>query len=176
MNSKILEEFKNNRNIVSLFTDSEDALGYCSGIILDYDEDYLLFNSIEDGKDDGLMLFNTSDIFRINIDGKHEKKLDSLFDKNNKKEYNLEYKESLLDTVLNYSKENNLVISVCLDYSLFDGYIMGFVSSYDEDTLIIDSYDEFGEADGKTYINIDDIGHIMVLSSSEKALQEKINL
>ena len=176
MNSKILDEFKSNEKIVSLFTDSEDVLGYCSGIVLDYDEDYLIFNSIEDGNDDGLMIFNTSDIFRIDTDGKHEKKLDSLFDKNNKKEYKLEYGENLLDTVLDYSKKNNLVISVCLDYSLFDDYVMGFVSSYDEETLIIDSYDEFGEADGKTYINIDDIGHIMVLSSSEKALQEKINL
>lgn len=117
MKKEMLENFKKNKKLVSLYSNVENKDAFNVGFIVDYDSKFLLLNSISEyGKYDGILLIYIDDIFRIDIDSNYENKLLRLL--NNKEITNYKFKKigSCIEKLFNYAKENNSIISI----SFFD--------------------------------------------------------
>ena len=175
MKKKMLENFKKNKKLVSLYSNVENKDTFNVGFIVDYDSKFLLLNSISEyGKYDGILLIYIDDIFRIDIDSNYENKLLRLL--NNKEITNYKFKKigSCIEKLFNYAKENNSIISISFFDSDYKSDVIGKVKSYNTNLVEICCYDEYGKVDGISYINISEINYASLDSLDEKMITNLI--
>ena len=171
----MLENFKKNKKLVSLYSNVENKDAFNVGFIVDYDSKFLLLNSISEyGKYDGILLIYIDDIFRIDIDSNYENKLLRLL--NNKEITNYKFKKigSCIEKLFNYAKENNSIISISFFDSDYKSDVIGKVKSYNTNLVEICCYDEYGKVDGISYINISEINYASLDSLDEKMITNLI--
>lgn len=175
MKKEMLENFKKNKKLVSLYSNVENKDTFNVGFIVDYDSKFLLLNSISEyGKYDGILLIYIDDIFRIDIDSNYENKLLRLL--NNKEITNYKFKKigSCIEKLFNYAKENNSIISISFFDSDYKSDVIGKVKSYNTNLVEICCYDEYGKVDGISYINISEINYASLDSLDEKMITNLI--
>lgn len=175
MKKEMLENFKKNKKLVSLYSNVENKDAFNVGFIVDYDSKFLLLNSISEyGKYDGILLIYIDDIFRIDIDSNYENKLLRLL--NNKEITNYKFKKigSCIEKLFNYAKENNSIISISFFDSDYKSDVIGKVKSYNTNLVEICCYDEYGKVDGISYINISEINYASLDSLDEKMITNLI--
>lgn len=175
MKKEMLENFKKNKKLVSLYSNVESKDAFNVGFIVDYDSKFLLLNSISEyGKYDGILLIYIDDIFRIDIDSNYENKLLRLL--NNKEITNYKFKKigSCIEKLFNYAKENNSIISISFFDSDYKSDVIGKVKSYNTNLVEICCYDEYGKVDGISYINISEINYASLDSLDEKMITNLI--
>ena len=175
MKKEMLENFKKNKKLVSLYSNVENKDAFNVGFIVDYDSKFLLLNSISEyGKNDGILLIYIDDIFRIDIDSNYENKLLRLL--NNKEITNYKFKKigSCIEKLFNYAKENNSIISISFFDSDYKSDVIGKVKSYNTNLVEICCYDEYGKVDGISYINISEINYASLDSLDEKMITNLI--
>lgn len=175
MKKEMLENFKKNKKLVSLYSNVKNKDAFNVGFIVDYDSKFLLLNSISEyGKYDGILLIYIDDIFRIDIDSNYENKLLRLL--NNKEITNYKFKKigSCIEKLFNYAKENNSIISISFFDSDYKSDVIGKVKSYNTNLVEICCYDEYGKVDGISYINISEINYASLDSLDEKMITNLI--
>lgn len=175
MKKEMLENFKKNKKLVSLYSNVESKDAFNVEFIVDYDSKFLLLNSISEyGKYDGILLIYIDDIFRIDIDSNYENKLLRLL--NNKEITNYKFKKigSCIEKLFNYAKENNSIISISFFDSDYKSDVIGKVKSYNTNLVEICCYDEYGKVDGISYINISEINYASLDSLDEKMITNLI--
>lgn len=175
MKKENLEKFKKSQKLVSLYSNIENKDAFNVGFIVDYDSEFILLNSISQyGKYDGILLIYIDDIFRIDTDSKYGNKLLKLL--NNEEITNYEFKKvgSCIEKIFSYAKENDSIISISFFDSDNKSDIIGKVKSYDNNEVEICCYDEYGEIDGISYININEINYISLDSLDEKMITNLI--
>jgi len=167
-----LKELIYSKEIVSLYTSYNDTSRFVSGIILDISETEILISSIApNGAYDGFMVLCLENIYRINQNSNYELKLLKLYQrcKENYKVIDC-MKEDIKKTLLEYALSNELIVSIELFNSNCDD-VQGIVKNIDNNVLSIESIDEYGNKDGLSTINIEDITSIVCDSDKEQILK-----
>ena len=76
---KKLKELSRLANKVSLYTNINDTSHFLYGIILAVDENKIAVQLISpDGENDGIVAFDTEEVFRIELDGQYAEKMKKL--------------------------------------------------------------------------------------------------
>ena len=107
-------------NIISIYCDSSNPETHLTGYLHTFDDEYLLIRHVTaHGDNDGFIAVRRQDVFRIDISGKYEKKIDILYKKKKQTHSHLRRCEKVLDDLLFFSCENKYIISV----EIFDSFI-----------------------------------------------------
>ena len=160
-----------NREIVSLYCNSEGVEKHLVGYIVSLDEDTVLIAHISPhGKYDGFVMKRIADIFRIDCGGEYEKRIETLYIEKKQSHPNLFHDDEtgiLLDTVLRSAKENNYIVSCEYETEI----ISGFVQHYDDDIFQLDIVTEAGELNGIAVIDAESVLTFSIDSEDEQDLK-----
>lgn len=123
-----------------------------------------------DGEDDGITVMSVDDVIRVDTNGQYEEKMQKLCSKNANSFYDLSIEdEEILMAALLFAIKEKQMVSIEL---LNSGYnnIVGFVSTIDDGECKIEQVDEYGFADGTSYISYNDITRISISTKEEKRI------
>ena len=168
---KILYELCSSKSIVSLYTDYQDMSKFHFGTVLAVNGKEIAIHMITpDGEDDGISVMNVEDVVRAEVGGQYAKKMEVLCSDQSLSDYKIEIKDdNILISVLSYAISNEQLISIeLLDSGHND--IVGFAKIMPGGECIINQVDEYGFEDGVSYVSINDITMITLLSQDEKRI------
>lgn len=164
----VIKKCSNNKFVCSIYTD--DPIYHLTGYILCSNDDYVVISHINaHGLYDGYILKRTEDIYRIDYDGKYEKRIEALYLLRNQthnliSEDDLKYDNSLLELILDIAESTHKIISI--EYE--DVVISGFVDSFTEELVTLFIVDENGYQDGHTTIYLSSIETIALDTDTEQ--------
>jgi hypothetical protein len=152
--------------LVSVFTDFDEPESFLLGYLLQIDNNNILMNMVNSfGEEDGFCTINLSDIFIFDEDKMYSGKIQKLFEiKKQTRKYIAILDTNPIGDILKYAVGNNLLIEVNED----DNYI-GYVSSFSEQTLVIEIIDNYCNDIGVTTI---DMEYINTLKCQNKFLKD----
>lgn len=166
---KKLKELSKLANKVSLYTNINDTSHFLYGIILAVDENKIAVQLISpDGENDGIVAFDTEEVFRIELDGQYAEKMKKLSGNIQRVGFQL-VENSIYLSVLYLAKQRNQIVSIELCSSGYDD-VVGFVSGISEDDCCINQIDEYGFPDGCSYISLEDITQISCGGKTENRI------
>lgn len=167
------EEIKENR-IVSIFSDYNNMEKCTVGFIGNFDDDFVLIKCVNtNGEEDGLAIRRVDNIFRIDIGGEYESKLQKLYRLKGEKHniYLDKNSDNVFNQILGYSISNNKVLEISIDENNEQELICGTVESINDNGLIkIKKINFYGYDDGVTFIDVDDIVTLNCDSNDAKDL------
>lgn len=138
-------------NIISCYCDTELSDSFIVGRIIFVNEDYTIIESIHvRGEYDGYVLIDNEDIFRIDYNGKYEKKVELLYSLK-KQKHSLLKKNDFSDV------QNDIVIFVFLKKVLKLGVLAKLSINSDDDDVVIGLIEEVGDC-SVTVSQIDEYG------------------
>lgn len=157
--------------LVSIYCDLDDKQKHYSGYIIGIDDDmFFLAHISRNGRYDGYILRPIKDIYRIDYNGKYEKKLEML-NKMRTQSHNIAFAKNdpstLLISVLEFAKNNNLVVSLILD----DDCRAGLIKSYDNDIISLYALTDNGEEDGFAVVSIAEVSSFEIDTEYEQDLK-----
>lgn len=167
-----LNELKGNKKIASFYTNENDTSKFSVGYIVDFNNDYIAFALISpEGLNDGFALKETSSIIRINIEGKYENKILTLSKYHKTIHENLVFKEdNFVLELLKFAKTKGYIVSLeLLNSGFYD--VQGYIEKIENNNCFIKQITEYGEVDGISMVELQDISKISCNSSDEKILQ-----
>ena len=155
--------------IGSFFCDNAKPNTHLTGYIDGYNEDEIIIKHISpDGYYDGFILVHTSDIIRVDVLGKYENRIASLFSIRKQTHPCINYENSSLYlSLIDFACANNLVVSVELENTT----ISGFVLNFNEQEIHIQVVDENGLTDGETIVLVDNVLSFAVDTIAEQNLK-----
>lgn len=158
----LLDKFKHNREVISIY---QSDLAKCwAGFVYDIDDDYVLLSHItDDGFYGGFILLSIDTITNIEHSTISERKLYKLYELRKQQPpcIKLSKKDTLLTSVLEYSHNEQAVISIYFDKD--DEYtITGVIYDISEEDLCIQIYNKVGAKNGFSHIKKYDICQIFV--------------
>lgn len=167
--------------LVQIYTGDDGSDSFNLGKIISVGEDSYVYVSIDKkGFMDGIRFGCTNDICRISNTGKYIDKFQKiirLFDRKfDLKEYTDFFKKDECDLFLflKYAYENKRVVSLSLCGSnIYD--VTGFISSYNDKTLIFKEIDKYGEEVETSIIDIQSIDFCSCGSEDEKIIEALYN-
>jgi hypothetical protein len=129
-----------------------------------------------EGLSDGYIVRRLDDIFRIDFNGKYEKRIDllyklqqqnheSLFEEQTKKNSDL-FKETFIS-----AKDKDLIISICMDEEEIQNDIVGFVKDITTKEVVISRISPEGLNDGESSFFLDDVSKLNCDTVEEKTLK-----
>lgn len=163
--------------IVSVFSDREQpdkcSVGYIDTIA---EEQVLIKHVTPTGMVDGFMIRRLEDVFRVDIDGQYEQKIQQLytlqgqchqmlFTNQVKNDSNL-FKEALAN-----SQKLAIVVNICIDETESQDSIIGFVKEISDNEVVVSRISDNGLADGESVILLDDIIKLNCDSDDEHILK-----
>jgi len=145
------------REIVSVHTDKEDWSSCAVGLVDGLSDLHVCLKSIsKDGCVGGFEVRRLEDIFKLDCDGSYERKLRNLVDATQiSLPASIGESSDLLLDVLERAKEQGLVVTIWggdLDDSL-----VGFVRELSDEAVRVSVVDEFGCADGYSWLSLEEI-------------------
>lgn len=172
-----LSELKKEKKIASFYTDESNTSKFAVGFVIDYNDDYFIIEMISpQGLYDGIILKETSSIFRINTDGMYENKIMNLSKYYKTTSSDIVFKENdLIYELLSLAKIKNHIVSLELLNSGFND-IQGYVEIIDNYSCIIKQITDYGELDGVGIVKFSDITEISCNSGDEIVLEILANL
>lgn len=165
-----INEFDKNE-IMTIYTDIvSDTFG--AGYILGVDDSCLLLKSIDCvGEPDGLILYRTQEIVKMERATLYSKKLQKLIRIKNSVflDYNIPQRD-YIDWLLNESLNNNRILFLQLLQSQ-QCDLIGFVTKVHAGKCVISQIDNNGQIDGECVFKIEDISSIKIDSRENKAFE-----
>ncbi|MCM1365313.1 MAG: hypothetical protein NC122_00190 [Faecalibacterium sp.] len=167
-----IERCFKDRKIVSFYFNKEDNCTHLTGFIYAYNENELLVAHITPrGEYDGFILNQMSNLYKIEYDGDYEKKILNLYCLKRQSHPCIEIRgDSILFSLLDFTKDNNHLISVDLNTDK----ITGFVKSYD-DFITLNMVDDYGRNNGVAVVSIDEVITFSCDTSDEQDLSLLLN-
>lgn len=163
----ILEKSRNEKEILSLYTNKEDTERFSVGYILELCEKYCIIALISpSGLYDGYRVIDINEIYKIEYGGDYEKKLKKLYDikKQSHKDIKL-LENNLIISMLKFAKENEFIITIeLLESGLND--VQGYVKNFTRWKI-----NDLGQKDGLSEIDLDAITSIVCNSEDENTLE-----
>lgn len=172
---EILDKAIREEKVVSVFTDWTNKTKCSVGFIYTYDKNTVVIQHLTcDGEEDGYAWRKIEDIYRIDLCGKYEVKLKKLYKFKNQKHCelfsNIKFNSNLLQ-IIYCAEEKSKIVEVSIDIDNEQELIVGFINCIIEDKIIeIYRVDDYGELDGATIINIEDIISLNFDSKDSKNL------
>jgi hypothetical protein len=167
-----LINIKEERKIVSVYTNIDDTTKFMVGYILGVNDEWFVLLSISPtGMYDGLIIDQVNRVLRMNVDSKYEKKILSLQQDNIQETELITFrKENIMLEFLNFAEKNKHIISVEIENSgCYE--IQGYINKIKHEVIIIDEISEYGENDGSSTVNILNITKVRCNSEDELLLQ-----
>lgn len=167
----ILEHAKANNIIVSAYVNTDDWGQYSVGYVDLITDRHVRFRALSKyGEEAGFEVRLLSDIFKVEYDGKYENKIENL-SKNQGKVFNEIYPSkissgNLFRDALKQSLEDSIVIVIWGNDS--SDSLVGIVEKLDSDLVSVRLINEFGEDDGLSTIDIDEITSLDFNTQSEQ--------
>lgn len=173
----ILSKICLNKKRCCIYTDYDDMNKFCFGSVLAVNEKEIAIHLISpDGDDDGIVVMNTDDVIRVEVDGKYSEKMEKLCHGNVFNQYNLtDIADSILLSILSLANAQKQIVSVELLDSGYDD-VIGFVESLEREVCVIKQIDEYGQEDGYSYISINDITQVSYSTQDEKRIMKLLKL
>lgn len=172
----LLERIKLQNKTVSLYGNTANTSSFIFGSVISVSESQVLLYLISPSGDfDGFLLESIDNIYRVEIDDQYSEKMHKLV----KSESLFSYPDKLLSNtpadltmrMLQYVNQEEKVVSIeLLNSGIVD--VTGLVQEISKDMCQIQQIDEFGNADGITYIYLQDITQISTDSSDENCLYQ----
>lgn len=164
----VLKDFCKQGKNASIYTNMHDTNKFYYGRILAVNEnEVLVYMFSKNGIFDGIMLKPISAVFRIEIDGQYETKMQKLISYSSPVPFDEELNPlNLKDSLLQIALKTQKIVSIEL---LNSGYndIVGFVKEIQGDFCKIQVVDEYGLEDGQSFIDSADITQIHYASEDE---------
>ena len=162
-----------NKNIVSFYCNTEDKCEVLVGYIKKYNDDEILIAHISShGYYDGFILKHIADIYRIEYDGKYEKKIETLYKRRQATHPEISTfdpnDDEILFSLLDFAKNEEHIASIGF---ADDDVVKGFINGYNDDVVYIEAIDEFGAENGISIININDIITLAIDTDDEQDLK-----
>ena len=163
---------KNSEIPISLYTNKEDTERFSFGFVQEVSDDWVLLASISPfGFYDGFIIKKYEDIFRCESNDKYGKKIHKLYQLNKQN-------HSIVDLVTNnlilclfqYAQNNKLIVSIELFDSECDD-MQGFITNIQDDNFTIEQVDEYGNADGKSIVFLEDVTCVTCDSEEERSIK-----
>ena len=153
-----LKKLKENNEIVSLYTNFNEPDKFWAGFIGRISDEFLMLNSISSsGRYEGFRINKISDIYKIEFGGKYQGKLKRLYLLQNQKHETVNnISEDLISDLLIFAREKKLVVTIQTRDSGYDD-VIGYVEDMADETIKIKLLDEFGDEDGFSVLNKNDI-------------------
>jgi hypothetical protein len=166
---KINEFYKN--KMVTIYTDTESG-SFGAGYVLGVDDSCLLLKSVDCvGEDDGLILYRTQEIVKMEQDTLYCKKLQKLIEIKNSVFQNYDLPQrNYINWLLNESLKNNKILFIELLQSK-QCDIIGFVTKVHGTTCVLLQVNEDGQINGECSFEIEDISSIKINSRENKAFE-----
>lgn len=157
-----------NREIVSIFCDDSNPSTFLTGRVLNVTEDELLLCHISpDGYYDGFIWIPTRYLFRVNIGGKYERKIQTLYQFRKQSHPTVPIKDCLQNSLLSFCLTRNLIVSVELESTTLRGQLVHF----DKDIVSLSLLDDYGLPNGTSHVLNEQIISIAVDTSHEQNLR-----
>jgi len=170
---RLLEKFKQEKKVVSIYNDSADTGNCWTGFVQEVDDDHVLLAHITaNGFYDGFGLFAIDGIFNIEQGTYYEKKVQRLYElrKQSHPSFDLDMERDLLEAFLCYAKSKDLVVSIALTES--DDYPSeGLIEEITEEFISLKLIKSNGFEDGFAYVKMEDICFMFVDSLEEQSLK-----
>ena len=155
---EILKKSKGNNEIVSLFTELNEPDNFWAGFVGRISDEFIMLNGVcSRGRYEWFRINKISDIYKIEFGGKYQEKLEKLYllqNQNHKPVTKLS--EDLISDLLIFAKENKLIATIQIRDSGYDD-IIGYIEDLTDETVKIKLLDEFGDEDGFSVFNKNDI-------------------
>ena len=158
--------------IIQCHIDHSDPESFVVGQLVYFDSNWFLMQDLSSsGHWNGLALYMLSDIVSVDECTDYIDRIKSLIKCRNKSEpFVPPISDDPLLSLLLYAKYSNRIVGLEL---LASGYrdINGTVDSLTKNTLCVHQIDEFGRADGKSYLLIDAISRCYLDDEESKCLE-----
>lgn len=171
----VLKELCKNKTLVSLYTGFDETDKFTFGYVSAVDEDWTAIHMISpDGFDDGIHVTRTDMVIRADVGGLYGEKMNKLIDGNPVAVYDF-YDENgengIMLSALLYAKNEKYIVSLELvDSGIVD--ITGFIDGIKDGMCRINVIDEYGAADGVSYVPVENITIVTFRSADEKRLEK----
>ena len=159
------------KKYVSLYVNESDASKFVFGRILCANKDYVVIYMIApNGKYDGILVKETTAVIRIEVEDKYSRKMHQLISSNEMRKFNFVLDDhNILSSLFNIAKNEHKIISLELLNSEMNN-VVGFVENTDENVCMIRQVDLYGDDDGFSYIDLNDITQVTYDSDDEQII------
>lgn len=171
-----LKAFCDNRELVSIHSDTSEYGSFIVGYIAGYNEEHYILALISPhGRYDGFLVKERKSIVSVEHGGKYESKIKRLA-----AYYNTEHEKLNLSgddlrlSMLKFASERNFIVAIELNGSGDQdciGYVKSIDTKNDEISCTISLIDEYGDNDGKAVFLLDDITELSVNTEDEIILK-----
>lgn len=156
---------------VCFYADLWESESFDVGFLIGLDDAFALFNGVtQEGVEDGFTLILRDNIYRVDSQAQYLIKIVTLWNrKNQKKNTAFIPKDDFLYELLDYARRSKTFVSLFL----FDGVsaaLYGRVRHLDEETVVLDAIDQFGNHDGEVIMDLSSILMLRCDSGFEKDL------
>ena len=176
MFDKELKAFYDNRELVSIHSDTSDYGSFAVGYIVGYNEEHYILALISPyGRYDGFVVRERKSIVSVEHGGKYENKIKRLAAYYKTKHEELDLSEdNLYLSMLNFANERNYIVAIELNacgYQDCIGYVKSVETESGDKSCTISLIDEYGDNDGEAVLLIDDITELSVNTEDEIRLK-----
>lgn len=168
---KILSELYKSKELACFYNDYESTKTFYVGYIIALNKKEIAIQLISvDGTDDGIIVTDTNNIFRVETGGQYIEKIKKLVSFLEIPDFSDALEENeICKSVLKFADDTKEIVSIELSSSSFND-VVGFVEDVSENVCRINQIDEYGFNDGCSYIKIEDITEISYSRIEEKRL------
>ncbi len=152
----IIQKCAAEKKIASFYFNKNDNTVHLTGFVHCFnDEEILIAHITPRGEYDGYILNRIEDIYRIEYNGYYEKKIGLLYSLKSQNHQLLRKNDNeyILDSLIDYAISCNKVVSLQLQ----NDKITGFVVSYANGVILMNTLDNNGISDGYSSISIEEV-------------------
>ena len=171
MFSEELQRLKEEKKLVSVYTNVDDTDKFAAGYVVGVSEqEFILASVTSAGEYDGFLLKQVDSVYKISTDGLYIDKLLKLISLN-KTQFSVCFDGGdLFRQILTFAQNNHAIVSLELMNSGYDDCV-GFVESLDEGLCRMQEVNEFGEPDGVSVVKLSCITTMSCDDSDDRPLK-----
>lgn len=168
---KIFSKLYQSKELACFYNDYESTRTFYVGFIIAFNKTEIAIQLISvDGTDDGIIVTNINNIYRIETGGQYIDKVKKLVSFSQIPDFSAVLDDNeIYKSILEFAENTKEIVSIELNSSGFND-VVGFVEDVSKDICRIKQIDEYGFDDGYSYIKIDDITEVSYSRIEEKRL------
>lgn len=163
--------------MVSVYSDRNEPEAFSAGFIDALSAGQFVMKHVTpEGIQDGYIIRRTEDVFRVDVGGEYERRLELLYtlQKQRHEDFitgSVEQASNLFKESPEIAQRRNAVVTVCIDETESQDEIKGFVKSVNSGGVTISRISHDGSDDGESTFFSDDIVKINCDTADEKILK-----
>ena len=168
---KILQDCIRTQKVASLYFDKDNPFSHLTGRILQIRQNEVLIAHISmHGCYDGYILKRIDDLYRVDVDGKYERKIGQLYSIKSQSHRPIcidAADHSMLPVLLNFAKKARLIVT----FEFADECLSGFVEAVRHETIDLRIVDEYGDICGIAQLLASEVSTVSVDTDDEQDIR-----